>query len=43
MVQLVEIYFDDLTEVKQKEVLDLYGLKDSYEGNFEFSPIAIRK
>lgn len=37
----VEIYFHDLTPVAQQRVLHAAGMKDSSEGNFELSPLAI--
>lgn len=37
----VEIYFDDLKPEAQKEVLKLYEMEDSREGNFEIVPLAV--
>lgn len=37
----MEIYFNDLTEDKQKEVLKFYKLKSEAEGNFDVSPLFI--
>lgn len=37
----VEIYFHDLTPVAQQKLLHAAGMKDSSEGNFELSPLAI--
>ena len=40
-MKTVEIYFSDLTEEKQKEVLETMNMKDESEGNFEISPLAM--
>ena len=37
----VEIFFDDLCEAKQKEVLDLYQIGCSDEMNAEYNPLFI--
>lgn len=41
MLKIFELYFDDLNEETQKEILDFYQLKSKEEGNFEESAIAI--
>lgn len=35
----VEIYLDDLKPEVQKEVLDLLGIKDAKEGNYDIVPL----
>ena len=37
----VEIFFNDLTEEKKKEVLELYKCENSEDGNFENLPLCI--
>lgn len=37
----LEVYFKDLKEDKQKEVLELYDLDKEEDGNFELSPLFI--
>jgi len=41
MTKQIEIYFADLTEQKQKEVLDAYGLQSADEENFDVAPLSI--
>ena len=40
-MESLEIYFDDLIEETQKKVLELYGLENVGEGNFEISPLFV--
>jgi hypothetical protein len=35
----MEIYFSDLNEEAQKELLELYGIKTPQEGNFDVEPL----
>ena len=35
----MEIYFSDLNEEAQKEVLEFYGLKTPQEGNLDVVPL----
>jgi len=37
----VEIMFDDLKEVKQRELLETVGIKDAAEMNWDILPVAI--
>lgn len=37
----VRIYFRDLTEEKQKEVLEAYGIESEKDGNFDLFPLTI--
>lgn len=37
----IEIYFNDLNEEKQSEVLKFYDMQDESEGNWEVQPLAI--
>lgn len=37
----VEIFFNDLTEEKKKEVLELYKCESPEDGNLEISPLCI--
>lgn len=37
---MVEIYFDDLTEKCQKEILEVFGIDDPKEMNWDVMPIA---
>lgn len=39
-MKTVEIYFSDLTEEKQAEILEASNMQDESDGNFENSPIA---
>lgn len=36
----IEIYFSDLKDAKQIEVLKALNMKDATDGNFELSPLA---
>lgn len=36
-----EIYFDDLTEQVQSELLEFMNIKDSKDGNYDVFPIAV--
>ena len=40
-MKTLEIYFSDLNEEAQKEVLNLYDIKDESDGNFEYIPLFI--
>ena len=37
----MEIYFSDLNEEAQKELLKLYGIKTPQEGNFDVVPLFV--
>ncbi len=39
-MKTVEIYFSDLREEKQKEILEACNMQDESDGNFENSPLA---
>lgn len=39
-MKTVEIYFSDLREEKQKEILKACNMQDESDGNFENSPLA---
>ena len=41
MKMAVEIFFDDLSEEKQKEVLEECGISELRDGNFAMAPITI--
>lgn len=41
MVKSLEIYWFDLNEEKQKEVLEFYNLQSPEDGNFEINPLCI--
>lgn len=36
----VEIYFNDLSKEKQKELLEAYGVDDPKEMNWDYFPVA---
>ena len=38
-MKTLEIYFSDLNEEAQKEVLNLYDMKDESASNFEYIPL----
>lgn len=38
---MIEIYFNDLKEEAQKEVLKFYGYESAEEGNFDIQPLFI--
>ena len=38
---LIEIYFDDLKEEVQKEILEIYGIKGPEELNADVMPLAV--
>jgi len=40
-MKTLEIYFSDLNEETQKNVLELYDLESEEDGNFEISPLTI--
>lgn len=40
-IMSLEIMFDDLTLEAQKEVLELYGLENESDGNFDNSPLFV--
>lgn len=40
-MKTVEIYFSDLTEEKQAEILEVNNIQHESEGNLEVFPIAI--
>lgn len=40
-MKTVNIYFSDLREQAQQEVLEATGIKDPTEGNFEVIPLAV--
>lgn len=37
----IEIYFSDLNEEAQKEVLKLYGIKKVEDGNLDIIPLCV--
>ena len=37
----IEIYFDDLNENAQKEILTIFGIKDPEELNADIIPLAV--
>ena len=39
-MKTVEIYFSDLTQEKQKEVLETMNMESEKDGNFEMCPLA---
>lgn len=41
MFKEMEIYFRDLNEVAQKEILEFYGMEDASEGGWDNFPLAI--
>ena len=41
MPQEIEIYFSDLSEKKQREVLKIAGLSEPSEANWDVFPIAM--
>jgi len=40
-VKKVEIYFDDLTSLKQNEVLAAYNIVRAVDGNFDLAPLFV--
>ena len=40
-IKTVEIFFADLSEEKQQEILETTGYRTESEGNFEICPIAV--
>lgn len=40
-MKTVSIYFSDLREQAQQEVLEAAGIKDQTEGNFEVIPLTV--
>lgn len=41
MVKSIEIHYSDLNISAQKQVLQLFGMSDESEGNFEMCPLFI--
>jgi len=41
MSEPCEIYFDDLTDAAKQRVLELYGMSNAEDGNFDISPLFV--